>query len=73
MDHPITSVLELEEPDEDGTWTNYGSILFEDTSSTPGRIIVTSLDLIFHHGSNFMPGATRFLYALLRWTDATRR
>lgn len=73
VDHPVTSLLELEEPDEDGAWANYGSILFEDISSTPGRIIVTSLDPIFHHGSNFMPGATRFLYALLRWTDATRR
>ncbi|MGP6174011.1 hypothetical protein [Corynebacterium sp. A21] len=73
VEHEVTSLLELEEPNEDGTWSNYGSLLFEDTTSTAGRIIVTSLDPIFHHGSNFMPGATRFLYGLLRWTDATRR
>lgn len=73
VDHQVTSLLDLEELNRDGTWSNYGSILFEDTTSTPGRIIVTSLDPFFHHGSNFMPGATRFLYALLRWTDATRR
>lgn len=73
VDHPVTPLLELEEPNSDGTWSNYGSILFEDTESTAGRIIVTSLDPIFHHGSNFMPGATRFLYALLRWVDATKK
>lgn len=71
-EHEVTSLLELEEPDGHGGWTNFGSILFEDTTSTAGRIIVTTLDPIFHHGSNFMPGATRFLYAILRWTDATR-
>lgn len=72
IDHEVTSLLELEELNDQGEWQNYGSILFEDTTSTAGRIIVTTLDPFFHHGSNFMPGATRFLYGVLRWTDSTR-
>jgi len=36
-------------------------ILYEDTVSTPGRMIVSSLDPMFHHGSHFMPATTRFL------------
>jgi len=36
-------------------------ILYEDTVSTPGRMIISSLDPMFHHGSHFMPATSRFL------------
>ena len=37
------------------------AILYVDAKSTPGRLVVTSLDPIYHHGSHFMPATTRFL------------
>ena len=37
------------------------AILYLDARSTPGRMVVTSLDPIYHHGSHFMPATTRFL------------
>lgn len=37
------------------------ALLYIDEVSTPGRMIVTSLDPIYHHGSHFMPATTRFL------------
>lgn len=54
-----------------------GSVLYEDTRTTAGRLIVTSLDPMYHHGSYFMPAATRFLRGFFPWlydsTDALRR
>lgn len=44
-----------------------GSILYEDCVSTPGRMLVTSLDPCYHHGSYFMPATTRFLRGFLPW------
>lgn len=44
-----------------------GSVLYEDRHSTPGRLIVTSLDPMYHHGSYFMPAASRFLRGFLPW------
>lgn len=44
-----------------------GSVLYEDNDSTPGRLIVTSLDPMYHHGSHFMPATTRFLNGFLPW------
>lgn len=44
-----------------------GSILYEDTVSTAGRLIVTSLDPMYHHGSYFMPATSRFLTGFLPW------
>lgn len=44
-----------------------GAVLYDDQASTAGRILVTTLDPTYHHGSNFMPGATEFLYGLLDW------
>ena len=44
-----------------------GSILYDDRVTTPGRIIATTLDPFYHHGSQFMPAATRFLDAFLPW------
>lgn len=37
------------------------AILYLDEVSTPGRMLITSLDPMFHHGSHFMPATTRFL------------
>lgn len=37
------------------------AILYVDQTSTPGRMILSSLDPMYHHGSHFMPAATRFL------------
>ncbi len=54
--------------EEDGA--DAGAILYDDPVSTPGRLIVTTLDPTYHHGSNFMPGATQFLYGLLDWLTA---
>lgn len=69
VDHAVRTLVDLEEPGDGDTWVKVGAVLYEDTVSTPGRLIVTSLDPFFHHGSNFMPGASRFLYTLLRWID----
>ncbi|MGW0045527.1 hypothetical protein [Rhodococcus sp. NPDC003348] len=48
-----------------------GSILYVDEASTPGRLLVTTMDPVYHHGSGFMPGATQLLYSSLHW--ATRK
>lgn len=44
-----------------------GSVLYEDRVSTPGRLIVSALDPMYHHGSYFMPASTRFLKIFLPW------
>jgi hypothetical protein len=49
------------------------AVLYVDEVSTPGRLIVTSLDPMFHHGSHFMPATTlfldRFIPNLKAWLD----
>lgn len=42
-------------------------ILYIDEVTTRGRMIITSLDPFFHHGSHFMPATTRFLDGFLPW------
>ena len=42
-------------------------ILYVDDVTTRGRLVVTSLDPFFHHGSHFMPATTRFLDGFLPW------
>ncbi|MEM8822757.1 MAG: hypothetical protein AAGF30_04020 [Pseudomonadota bacterium] len=43
-----------------------GHALFHvDEVTTPGRIVATTLDPCYHHGSHFMPATTRFLAAFL--------
>lgn len=44
-----------------------GSIFYDDRVSTRGRMLVTSLDPFYHHGSHFMPTTTRFLDGFLPW------
>jgi len=50
-------------------------ILYIDDVSTKGRLIVTSLDPFYHHGSHFMPATSRFLTGFLPWMreHASRR
>jgi hypothetical protein len=43
------------------------SIFYLDEVTTSGRMIVTSLDPFYHHGSHFMPATTRFLDGFLPW------
>jgi hypothetical protein len=37
------------------------SIFYVDETSYRGRLVITSLDPCYHHGSHFMPATTRFL------------
>lgn len=37
------------------------AILYEDSVSTNGRMIISSLDPVYHHGSHFMTATTRLL------------
>lgn len=46
-------------------------ILYVDEVTTAGRMILTSLDPFFHHGSHFMPATTRFLDGFLPWMSET--
>jgi hypothetical protein len=50
-----------------------GCLLYEDEVSTAGRMIVTSLDPFYHHGSHFMPTTTRFLDGFLPWLASLER
>jgi hypothetical protein len=43
------------------------SVLYIDRGSTPGTLVVTSLDPIYHFGSYFMPATERFLDRFLPW------
>lgn len=45
-------------------------ILYVDEVTTNGRMIITSLDPFYHHGSHFMPATTRFLDGFLPWMRA---
>ncbi|MFI5720747.1 hypothetical protein [Nocardia sp. NPDC051750] len=49
-----------------------GSILYIDETSTAGRLLVTTMDPVYHHGSGFMPGATQMLYSTLYWATGGR-
>lgn len=43
------------------------AILYVDRQSTPGTLVVTSLDPMYHYGSYFMPATERFLDGFLPW------
>ena len=47
-----------------------GAILIDDDRTWQGRLIATTLDPFYHHGSRFMPAATRFLDGFLPWLRA---
>lgn len=44
-----------------------GALLYEDTVTTAGRLIVSSLDPFYHYGSHFMPATEHFLRGFLEW------
>lgn len=50
---------------------NGDPILYIDEVTTNGRMIITSLDPFYHHGSHFMPATTRFLDGFLPWMRET--
>ncbi|MEU4311302.1 hypothetical protein [Nocardia sp. NPDC024068] len=50
-----------------------GSILYLDETTTAGRLLVTTMDPVYHHGSGFMPGATQLLYSALYWATSGGR
>lgn len=43
------------------------AVLYIDDVTTPGRLVVTSLDPMSHFGSYFMPATERFLDGFLPW------
>ncbi|MFZ0839513.1 MAG: hypothetical protein WAM77_18770, partial [Xanthobacteraceae bacterium] len=47
-----------------------GALLYDDRVTTAGRLIVSTLDPFYHHGSNFMPATTRFLDGFLPWAKS---
>lgn len=44
-----------------------GSVLYVDTVTPQGTLVVAALDPFYHHGSYFMPATTRFLDGFLPW------
>jgi hypothetical protein len=50
------------------------ALLYVDRVSTPGTLVVATLDPMSHYGSHFMPATERFLDGFLPWAaeDATR-
>jgi len=57
-------------PDPEGR-DGGGALLYDDRVTTRGRLIVSTLDPFYHHGSNFMPATTRFLDGFLVWARDT--
>lgn len=49
------------------TLRNEGSLLYIDRMSTPGTLLISTLDPISHFGSYFMPATERFLDGFLPW------
>jgi hypothetical protein len=52
---------------------NDGSVLYEDTATTAGRMIISSLDPFYHYGSYFMPITEKFLDGFLEWMNKSCR
>ena len=44
-----------------------GAVLYVDRISTPGTLVVATLDPMSHFGSYFMPATERFLDGFLPW------
>ncbi len=63
--HPPPGATPLVVVEEDGR--DAGAILYEDRATTRGRLLITTMDPTYHHGSNFMPAASGFLLGLLDW------
>ncbi|MET4060341.1 hypothetical protein ABIB35_001886 [Arthrobacter sp. UYP6] len=66
--HPPAGARSLVVMEEDGAES--GALLYVDEVNQPARLLVTTMDPVYHHGSGFMPGASQLLYSLLRWVTA---
>lgn len=69
--HPRPGARSLVVMEEDGAES--GTLLYLDEVNQPARLLVTTMDPVYHHGSGFMPGASQLLYSLLRWVTATQQ
>lgn len=58
----VTPLAVLEEEGREA-----GVLPYEDGATTAGRVVVNTLDPIYHHRSNVMPAASGFLRGLLHW------
>ena len=67
--HPRPGARSLVVMEEEGA--EAGTLLYVDEVNQPARLLVTTMDPVYHHGSGFMPGASQLLYSLLRWVTAT--
>ena len=67
--HPRPGARSLVVMEEDGD--EIGTLMYVDEVNQPARLLVTTMDPVYHHGSGFMPGASQLLYSLLRWVTAT--
>jgi len=47
------------------------ALLYADRVSTPGTLVVSTLDPMSHYGSHFMPATERFLDGFLPWVGAS--
>ena len=50
----------------------HGSLMMEAFPGA-GRLLITTLDPVYHHGSGFMPATTRFLNGFLPWLSREAR
>ena len=81
-DHSLFTYLSLDDctwhqhgiliPEEKGVETlltleEGGTIMYLDTVTTRGTMLVTTLDPTYHYGSYFMPATERFLDGFLPW------
>lgn len=55
------------------TLTTGEALLYVDRVSTPGTMVISTLDPISHYGGYFMPATERFLDAFLPWAAETSR
>lgn len=55
------------------TLADGAALLYIDQVTTPGTLIVATLDPISHYGSYFMPATERFLDGFLPWAAGTHR
>lgn len=67
---PLGAQALIDVPPDQGGCDSGGALLYDDRVSTAGRLIVSTLDPFYHHGSNFMPATTRFLDRFLPWARA---
>lgn len=53
-------------------WADRGSLLYDHPNYRGGRLVITTLDPLYHVGSFFMPATRRFAAGFFRWLTAER-